>query len=94
MIKFMVQLVNTKKNLDSDERNLLSVAFKNTVGSRRQALRAISSISHKEDKKEIKNIQKLEEYKTTIETELFKFCHQVIDLIKNDIINECTDSES
>ena len=44
MISYMVNYVKSKGELESDERNLLSVAFKNTVGSRRSAWRALSSI--------------------------------------------------
>jgi 14-3-3 protein epsilon len=38
-------------NLTIEERNLLSVSFKNVVGSRRAAWRVLSSIEQKEDKK-------------------------------------------
>ena len=44
MIEYMVKYVRDKKTLDDQERNLLSVAFKNTVGSRRTAWRALTSI--------------------------------------------------
>jgi len=44
MITYMIELVKTGKPLNSEERNLLSVAFKNTVGSRRSAWRALTSI--------------------------------------------------
>jgi hypothetical protein len=48
MITFMIDMVKLGKPLNSDERNLLSVAFKNTVGSRRSAWRALTSIKQKE----------------------------------------------
>ena len=41
MIAYMVEFVNSKSKLNSDERNLLSVAFKNTVGARRTAWRTL-----------------------------------------------------
>ena len=41
MIAYMVEYVNSKSKLNSDERNLLSVAFKNTVGARRTAWRTL-----------------------------------------------------
>ena len=44
MIDHMKKVVNTGSELNSEERNLLSVAYKNTVGSRRTAWRALSSI--------------------------------------------------
>ena len=41
MITYMVQVVKANDTLDSEQRNLLSVAFKNTIGSRRTAWRAL-----------------------------------------------------
>ena len=52
----MVEYVKTKKTLENDERNYLSVAFKNTVGSRRSAWRTLSSISQKEEYKDSNNL--------------------------------------
>jgi len=40
----MKKVVNISPDLSVDDRNLLSIAFKNTVGSRRTAWRALSSI--------------------------------------------------
>jgi len=40
----MKKVVQTNQELSIEERNLLSVAYKNSVGSRRTAWRAISSI--------------------------------------------------
>ena len=40
-----------KEELTIDERNILSVAFKNVVGTRRAAWRVISLIERKEEKK-------------------------------------------
>ena len=40
------------QDLSTEERNVLSVAFKNVVGSRRAAWRVLTSIEQKESKKE------------------------------------------
>ena len=44
MLEYMKKVVVTGQELNEEERNLLSVAYKNTVGSRRTAWRALSSI--------------------------------------------------
>ena len=49
MIEVMKKVVLSGQELNVEERNLLSVAYKNTVGSRRTAWRAISSIEQKEE---------------------------------------------
>jgi len=48
MLDYMKKVVLSGQELNEEERNLLSVAYKNTVGSRRTAWRALSSIEHKE----------------------------------------------
>jgi len=48
MLDYVKKVVNLGQELNVDERNLLSVAFKNSVGSRRTAWRALSSIEQKE----------------------------------------------
>jgi 14-3-3 protein epsilon len=40
----MNKVVQAKADLSVEERNLLSVAYKNTIGSRRTAWRALSTI--------------------------------------------------
>ena len=44
MIEYMKKLINFGTELSIEERNLLSVAFKNSVGTRRTAWRVLSSI--------------------------------------------------
>ena len=41
MLEYMKKVVLTGQELNEEERNLLSVAYKNTVGSRRTAWRAL-----------------------------------------------------
>jgi 14-3-3 protein epsilon len=85
MLDFMKKVVQTGQELNEEERNLLSVAYKNTVGSRRTAWRALSSIQHKEESKGSKNLKHLLEYKKKIESELDKFCNDVLSLIEKSI---------
>jgi 14-3-3 protein epsilon len=53
-----------------EERNLLSVAYKNSIGSRRTAWRAISSIEQKEESKNSRHLPLIKEYKKKLEDEL------------------------
>ena len=48
MLDAMNKVVHANPDLTVEERNLLSVAYKNTIGSRRTAWRALSSIEKKE----------------------------------------------
>lgn len=59
------------EELTIDERNILSVAFKNVVGTRRAAWRVITLIERKENKKgATQNAEKAKNYKQMIEKEL------------------------
>lgn len=63
MLGYMKKVVQTDQELSVEERNLLSVAYKNSVGSRRTAWRAISSIEQKEESKGSRHLPLLKEYK-------------------------------
>lgn len=59
------------EELSLEERNILSVAFKNVVGTRRAAWRVLSSIEKKENNKgNAHNVEKVKKYKREIEQEL------------------------
>ena len=52
MVEYMKEVANNSENdLSLEERNLLSVAYKNVVGARRASLRIIGSIKQKEAEK-------------------------------------------
>ena len=74
MLDAMNKVVAANPDLTVEERNLLSVAYKNTIGSRRTAWRALSSIEKKEEQKGSKNIGLLRSYKAKIEGELNRYC--------------------
>ena len=52
MVDFMKKVAEvSSEDLSLEERNLLSVAYKNVVGARRASLRIIGSIQNKEEGK-------------------------------------------
>lgn len=75
--------------LTVEERNLLSVAFKNVIGARRASWRIINSIQSKSQAQaaEGSNKQALaKEFQATIEKELTSTCKDIIDLLQNKLI--------
>jgi tetratricopeptide (TPR) repeat protein len=65
-----------KVDLTIEERNLLSVAYKNVIGTRRAAWRTLNADDHKDD--ELVKI-----YKKQVELELEVLCKDVLDLLMN-----------
>ena len=76
--------------VNADERNLLSVAFKNLISSKRAACRTISAIE--QNPKYSKFNTALLAYKTRIEEQLQADCQKIIDMIEARVLNtDCTD---
>ena len=63
--------------LTNEERNLLSVAYKNVVGARRSSWRVISSIEQKSESSERKQTM-ARDYRKKIENELKEICREVL----------------
>ena len=51
MVEAMKEVAKLDNELSVEERNLLSVAYKNVIGARRASWRIISSIEQKEENK-------------------------------------------
>ncbi|XP_010776439.1 14-3-3 protein gamma-1-like [Notothenia coriiceps] len=80
--------------LSNEERNLLSVAYKNVVGARRSSWRVISSIEQKTsaDGNE-KKIEMVRAYREKIEKELEAVCQDVLNLLDNFLIKNCNETQ-
>jgi len=79
MAATMKQVVEKNARLSPEERNLLSVAYKNVVGARRSAWRVISSIESKLDENDVKmDAQCTKKYKEKIVKELKDLCDEVV----------------
>ncbi|KAI4287675.1 MAG: hypothetical protein L6R35_003070, partial [Caloplaca aegaea] len=91
----MVTYMKIGGELTVDERNLLSVAYKNVVGTRRASWRIISSIEQKEESKgSEKHVGTIREYRQKIETELEKVCQDVLDVLDESLIPKAESGES
>ncbi|KAF9417519.1 hypothetical protein BGZ94_009947 [Podila epigama] len=87
MVAFMKDITKLRVQLTLEERNLLSVAFKNLAGARRAEWRIVSSIEGKEAEQGNKDrVERLQAYRTNIETELKATCTDILTILDQDII--------
>merc|ERR1712216_1011314 len=79
------------EELSVEERNLLSVAYKNAVGSRRAAWRIITSVEQKEKTKgNADNAAYAKEYCKKVENELHDICGKILKLLDDNLITKAT----
>lgn len=93
MVDFLKPVIKDKgPALTQDERNLLSVAFKNLVSQQRTAIRTIAAIE--QNPKYTKFGGPMGEYKKRIEEELYRNCDDIISVIRTDVLTKSSDDES
>jgi len=93
MANAMKKVTESNSELTNEERNLLSVAYKNVVGARRSSWRVISSIEQKTEGSERKQ-QMAKEYREKIEKELKDICQEVLNLLDKFLIPKASAPES
>ena len=96
MANFLEYMLNTRdKDLNSDERNLLSIAYKNSITSRRNSMRIITAYEMKENKKDNSQfLPFIKEYKIKIADEITKMCKNVISVIDQHLLLRAEDDEA
>jgi len=93
MADFMREVASSQGELSVEERNLLSVAYKNAVGSRRASWRIISSVEQKERAKDnAANQARAAAYREKVEAELDDICGKILSLLEKSLITETTAS--
>uniref|UniRef100_A0A6Q2Y5E9 14-3-3 domain-containing protein n=2 Tax=Esox lucius TaxID=8010 RepID=A0A6Q2Y5E9_ESOLU len=93
MASSMKAVTELGSELSNEERNLLSVAYKNVVGARRSSWRVVSSMEQKTEGSEKKQAL-AKEYREKIEKELKEICKDVLALLDNHLIPEATPADS
>jgi len=93
MVEYMRRVANlgdgnSAEELSVEERNLLSVAYKNVIGSRRASWRVITAIDGTDSHKKL-----IENYRHKIEEELCNICNNILDVITERLIPSCNSDE-
>merc|ERR1711920_1026164 len=95
MANHMKLVGKTGEELSIEERNLLSVAYKNAVGSRRAAWRIITSVMQKEESKgNTENAKWAKEYCGKVEKELQEICDTILGILDENLIGKASSGEA
>eukprot|EP01134_Creolimax_fragrantissima_P006784 CFRG6784T1 len=95
MVESMKFVANLGEELNIEERNLLSVAYKNGIGSRRASWRIVSSVEAKEESRgHTEKVEIIKAYRQKIEEELTNVCEDIMDVIDNKLIPSAKSGES
>ncbi|KAG8366439.1 hypothetical protein BUALT_Bualt17G0079900 [Buddleja alternifolia] len=87
MVECMKKVAKLDVELSVDERNLLSVGYKNVIGARRASWRIMSSIEQKEESKgNENNVKLIKSYRQKVEDELAKICEDILSVIDKHLI--------
>ena len=95
MVENMKAVASSGQELSVEERNLLSVAYKNVIGARRASWRIVSSIEQKEEAKGNESqVALIRDYRAKIEAELSKICEDILSVLSDHLITSAQTGES
>ncbi|CAH8449269.1 unnamed protein product [Heterobilharzia americana] len=95
MVEAMKKVVEGGEELTVEERNLLSVAYKNVIGSRRSSWRVFSAVEQTEERKG--NVQKqaaAKRFREILESELDHVSKEILGLIDKHLISSASKPDS
>lgn len=95
MVQNMKAVAKIGVELTVEERNLLSVAYKNVIGARRASWRIVSSIEQKEENKgNASHVDMIKRYRQKIESELGDVCSDILEVLEKHLIPSAEAGES
>ncbi|KAL0408738.1 UNVERIFIED_CONTAM: 14-3-3-like protein GF14 iota [Sesamum radiatum] len=95
MVESMKKVAKLDVELSVDERNLLSVGYKNVIGARRASWRIMSSIEQKEESKgNESNVTLIKGYRQKVEDELSNICHDILSVIDKHLVPSSRSGEA
>lgn len=98
MVEYMEKvagLATEGEELSAEERNLLSVAYKNVIGARRASWRIVSSIEQKEEGRgNHDHVAAIRGYRSRIESELASICGGILRLLEERLVPSASATDS
>lgn len=101
MVSRMKEVAKLGQELTIEERNLLSVGYKNVIGARRASWRIISSIEQKEEARNAaaaspddSRAKSIRVYRKKVESELGEICSDILNVLDSYLIPSASTGES
>mmetsp|Transcript_23195 Transcript_23195/g.64822 ORF Transcript_23195/g.64822 Transcript_23195/m.64822 type:complete len:255 (+) Transcript_23195:118-882(+) len=95
MVEYMKRVATMGPELNCDERNSFSSAFKTSVGARRQAWRVVANVVEtKAQQGDEIAVQVLRSYLHKLELELRQKCDEVLDILSKHLVVNANDKEA
>ncbi|XP_029121315.2 14-3-3-like protein D isoform X2 [Elaeis guineensis] len=95
MVESMKKVAKLDVELTVEERNLLSVGYKNVIGARRASWRILCSIEQKEEARgNEQHVKRIREYRQKVESELSNICNDIMTVIDEHLIPSSSAGES
>jgi len=94
MVEFMKKVASLDVELTVEERNLISVAYKNVIGARRASWRVISSLEAKEETSGDAKTEMTKQYRIKVEKELKDISQDVLTVLDKHLIPSASTGES
>ncbi|KAI7862295.1 14-3-3-like protein [Spinellus fusiger] len=95
MVQYTKDVSKMGVELTVEERNLLSVAYKNVIGARRASWRIVSSIEQKEESKgNSAQVEKIKAYRQKVEAELQDVCNDILNVLTDNLVPNAQGGES
>lgn len=91
---YMDAVAAMESELNADERALFSSAYKNSVGARRQAWRAINTLAEREREKGPAVMALLDNFRTLVEKELTERCKQIVVILDDNLSPKATNADA
>lgn len=94
IVSNMKEVARMGSELSVEERNLLSVGYKNIVGVRRASWRIVTSIEQKEESRgNADNVKLIREYRGKVEEELNGICEDILKVLDENLIPTASTSD-
>lgn len=94
MVMYMRRVASMGIEMTLEERNYLSVAYKNAVGMRRSAWRAVNQLEQREAHRGPAILELIQGYREKVETELLDKCEDILEILSADLVPTATEAQA